>query len=187
MTTEYPWYGLVDEEKLEQGDFIDNCPVFIPEYPSFPKNPSFKQEAEGYDIIGEWQEYDVIVMSQSCDLANSKLKVVIVCPYWSLGELGEQHHDFLLPKTQEEIRRGYRPGYHMLNMCDLEEKKHEIQVVDLLTVYSIPYDFLKQLANDQGKRLRLLSPYKEHLAQAFARVFMRVGLPEDIPPFRGKK
>lgn len=100
-----------------------------------------------------------IVMSQSCDLANSKLKVVLVCPYWSLGELGEQHHDFLLPKTQEEIRRGY----------------------------SIPYDFLKQLANDQGKRLRLLSPYKEHLAQAFARVFMRVGLPEDLPPFRGKK
>jgi hypothetical protein len=29
----------------------------------------------------------------------------------------------------------------------------------------------------------LLPPYREHLSQAFARFFMRVGLPVDIPPF----
>jgi hypothetical protein len=34
-----------------------------------------------------------------------------------------------------------------------------------------------------GRRLRLLPPYREHLSQAFARFFMRVGLPVDIPPF----
>ncbi len=33
-------------------------------------------------------------------------------------------------------------------------------------------------------RLRLLPPYREHLAQGFARFFMRVGLPVDIPAFR---
>ncbi len=32
-------------------------------------------------------------------------------------------------------------------------------------------------------RLRLRSPYKEHLAQAFARYFMRVGLPHDATSF----
>ena len=32
--------------------------------------------------------------------------------------------------------------------------------------------------------LRLLPPYGEHLSQAFARFFMRVGLPVDIPPFK---
>lgn len=36
----------------------------------------------------------------------------------------------------------------------------------------------------QPKRLRLLPPYREHLAQAFARSFMRVGLPIDIPVFK---
>lgn len=36
----------------------------------------------------------------------------------------------------------------------------------------------------QNSRLRLLPPYREHLAQAFARSFMRVGLPIDIPAFR---
>jgi hypothetical protein len=38
-----------------------------------------------------------------------------------------------------------------------------------------------------AKRLRLLPPYREHLSQSFARFFMRVGLPIDIPPFTGKK
>jgi hypothetical protein len=187
VALEYPWYGIVDGEVLEQGDFINQCPVFIPEYPSVPQHPTLAQETTEYEIHGEWQEYDVVVMSQTCDLVNSKLKVVIVCPHWSLNELGEHNPDFLLSKTQEEIRRGYRPGYHMLNLCDIEEKQHEIQVVDLLTVYSIPSSFIKQLAKAQGKRVRLLSPYKEHLSQAFARVFMRVGLPQDIPSFRGKK
>ena len=32
-----------------------------------------------------------------------------------------------------------------------------------------------------GNRLRLCPPYREHLAQSFARFFMRVGLPIDIP------
>ncbi len=31
-----------------------------------------------------------------------------------------------------------------------------------------------------GARVRLLSPYKEHLSQAFARYFMRVGLPRPL-------
>jgi hypothetical protein len=31
--------------------------------------------------------------------------------------------------------------------------------------------------------LRLTSPYKEHFAQAFARFYMRVGLPHDAGSF----
>jgi hypothetical protein len=33
------------------------------------------------------------------------------------------------------------------------------------------------------RRLRLTSPYKEHFAQAFARFYMRVGLPHDAGSF----
>lgn len=85
---------------------------------------------------------------------------------------------------QEEIRRGHRPNYHMLNACDLVEKKHSIQVVDFRSVYTVPYDFLIGFAADQGKRVRLLSPYREKLSQAFGNFFSRVGLPTDIQPFR---
>jgi hypothetical protein len=45
---------------------------------------------------------------------------------------------------------------------------------------SIPYDVMKQIVQSKGKRLRLLSPYKEHLAQAFAYFYKRVALPNSI-------
>jgi hypothetical protein len=34
-----------------------------------------------------------------------------------------------------------------------------------------------------GNRWRLQSPFLEHFSQAFARFFMRVGLPSAVPPF----
>ena len=54
-------------------------------------------------------------------------------------------------------------------------------VVDFHYVYTAPTSYVKQHAAQSGKRLRVCPPYKEHLAQAFARFFMRVGLPADIP------
>ena len=60
----------------------------------------------------------------------------------------------------------------------------ELRVVDFRRVYSLPLTFVCQVAARTGQRLRLLPPYREHLSQAFARDFMRVGLPQDIPPFR---
>lgn len=50
-----------------------------------------------------------------------------------------------------------------------------------------PHEIIKQLAKSKGKRLRLLSPYKEKLAQAFAYYYMRVALPLDIPKFEKAK
>jgi hypothetical protein len=48
-------------------------------------------------------------------------------------------------------------------------------------VYAAPTNLVKQFASKCGPRLRLCPPYKEHLAQALARFFMRVGLPVGIP------
>ena len=49
--------------------------------------------------------------------------------------------------------------------------------------YSLPLTFVRSRAARTGERLRLLPPYREHLSQAFARYFIRVGLPQDIPAF----
>jgi NADPH:quinone reductase-like Zn-dependent oxidoreductase len=55
------------------------------------------------------------------------------------------------------------------------------QVVDFHEVFSLPLDFLTAWVQAKGEpRLRLRPPYREHLSQAFARFFMRVGLPDDI-------
>ncbi len=183
MTIENPWYSIVNGENLQQGDFIDKCPAFIPEYNFRSAYLAQNDKMAEYEISGYWQEYDVVIMNQSCDLQHGKLKFVLVCPHWSLEELGEQNQEFKNRKTREEIRRGYRPGYHMLNACTLDEKQHGIRVVEFGSVFSIPFDFLTHFAGTQGKRVRLLPPYREQLSQAFGKFFMRVGLPNDIPSF----
>lgn len=78
------------------------------------------------------------------------------------------------------MRRGNIPGYHVLRGSDIEGWNKDNYVVDFRNVYSLPSQFLKSLAAKRGKRLRLLPPYREHLSQAFARFFMRVGLPVPI-------
>lgn len=55
----YPWYTNINvAEPLEQGDFVLNCQII---------QPVFKAEKENQTIDAEFMEYDVIVMSQSCD------------------------------------------------------------------------------------------------------------------------
>jgi hypothetical protein len=85
---------------------------------------------------------------------------------------------------KEALRRGYSPGYHLLNKCEIESFETDYLVVDFRNVYSVDFDFITDLVKRRSKRRRLLPPYREHLSQAFARFFMRVGLPVDIPSFK---
>lgn len=57
-------------------------------------------------------------------------------------------------------------------------------VVDFRQIYSLPFKFLQKKAESLGTRKKLNSPYLEHFAQAFARFFMRVGLPSSISSFK---
>lgn len=187
MLDQYPWYQVVDDTQgLEQGDLLFNCPVLLPIW-----KPSKEQLStdEKYQIKGEVTFYDVVIMSQTCDLVNNKLKFALVCPHWSIEEFEES--DLLRHKgrkarksIKEKIRRGEAPNYHMLAACQIEEYKHSIRIIDFRQVFSLPIDLISHIAIEQSPRLRLMPPYREHLAQAFARFFMRVGLPVDIPPFR---
>ncbi len=155
-----------------QGDFVKECPVVIP-----PTEISDKIEVRVLN-------YNVVVMSQSCDLALEKLDLVLVCPVWTLTEFGEQKSYYQGKDGKEALRRGHLPGYHLLNKCEINGFKTDYLVVDFRSVYSVPFDFVVELAIKRARRIRLLPPYKEHLSQAFARFFMRVGLPVDIPQFR---
>ena len=173
----YPWYEVVPPDAdLEQGDFVAACPLVVP-----PAHAEIGAEAEV--LI---REFDVIVMSQSCDLVGDrpKIETVLVCPYAELRALPRQHH-LSQPVEQEAARRGNLPGYHILNRCDVTGYEFDYTYVALREVYGVNFGFLRQLATSRGDRLRLLPPYREHLSQAFARFFMRVGLPIDIPAFAG--
>lgn len=168
------WYEVVEGGALEQGDILFRCPVFVPVLPTFPL-------PEGEGPLIDIQYFDVLVMTQSCDLANGKIPDVILCAHWDVE--GGKKHDTSLSKGNAlaEIKGGRRPRYTLLNRSDLLDPPLGLRIVDCGKVFCLPLDFVQALAVHQGPRLRLRSPYREHLSQAFARFFMRVGLPQDIP------
>lgn len=174
MNPPYFWYAETEGEEIEQGDLFEACPVYIP-----------TGDAREYGIVDfEWEERDLIVLSQTCDLVKGreKLTEVLLCSVWSRSELTTGH--LATPRGMEDARRGNLPGFHVLAECSLAGLQREVRVVDFRRVYSLPVAFLRKKTLLDGRRLRLLPPYREHLSQAFARFFMRVGLPVDIPPFQ---
>jgi hypothetical protein len=100
---------------------------------------------------------------------------------WYVSHSGDD-----LEQGDIEARRGFLPSVHLLAACELVDFEREITLVDFRQVFSLPLSFARQQAIASGERLRLLPPCREHLAQAFARFFMRIGLPTDIPSFKKK-
>jgi hypothetical protein len=164
------WYITLDStDPLSQGELIKNCPVIIP-----PKKLDQKK------YILNVKQYDVIIISQSCDIEQEKIDYILLCPFYTLNKLEKISPLFKNPIGKEVLRRGNINGLHLLNICPYID---EYLVVDFRKVFSIFKSFLLNHVNEGVKRITLKSPYREHLSQTFARFFMRVGLPSDIPPF----
>jgi hypothetical protein len=178
---EYPWFGVVDDDGIQQGDIFEKCPVFLP-----PDALEVIAEGKPANADFTWEEHDLIVMSQSCDLENGREKVdeIVFCAVWKQSELADQK--LAKAETLEEARTGRLPNVHLLAASTYAGSEREVRVVDFRRVYSLPVRYIRNRAT-LSKRLRLLPPYREHLSQSFARFFMRVGLPIDIPPFTRKK
>lgn len=178
---DYPWYKTVTGRDLQQGDIFLGYPVF--EVNVTESDIEAAKSAKTPQVDTKFSLLNVIVLSQSCDLANKKINTVILCPIWRLSELENKlgNNRKEREKKKEEIRQGKQPALHMLNTDNLCMR--ELCVVEFKRIYTTPKNVLQSFANNAGSRVRLLPPYREHMAQAFARYFMRVGLPSDIPKF----
>lgn len=168
----FEWFSTIDTQHLEQGDIFFRCDVIT----------SVANTDAPEDLDAELKTFDVIVLSQSCDLAHRKIEHALVCPHWTVEALGEALPRFANPKELEHVRQGNVPGFHMINACAVQGFTSSVRVVSFRQLYAVPVSYLAAKAN-VTPRLRLLPPYREQLAQAFARYFMRVGLPIDIPQF----
>ncbi len=195
---EYPWYEIIRDKYFEQGDIFANCPIII----NKPINlKDYKEKGDEYKVTSEIDIYDVIIVTQSCDLRWGKVDPLLVCPIYSLnefisevrkqkeGKMDGGELEGYISNYKNNLKNGNQPGYHLLNKDTSFENIHnDFMVVDFRRVFTVPKKQLKNLVsitkNRVGdERLRLLPPYKEHLSQGFARFFMRVGLPSDIEDF----
>lgn len=176
---EYPWFELQeDSTDITQGDIIKGCPVPI------LKEPDNISE-EGQNIQAEITIIDGIVLTQACDIANNKVENIILCAITSKSEFEKLQRD--KGKNEKEIKKsidgiikGQQNAYHIINNYKSEEFSQDYYIINFKDIFSVPVDVARAIAKKNGKRLRLCPPYREHLSQAFARYFMRVGLPINI-------
>jgi hypothetical protein len=178
---EFPWYRAVRGSVLEQGDLLIGCPRFV--------IPVDALDAET-DVVLRRETIDAIILTQSCDLAirpdgECEATDVLLCPFYLKNDL-QEHPVFRREDAWEEVRKGRRSFFHVLDSCRLAGHDQDFALIDFHGIFTLNVLLVREFANAAGHRLRLLPPYREHLSQAFARLFMRVGLPADIPPF-GKK
>ncbi|PFC59583.1 hypothetical protein CN266_26900 [Bacillus cereus] len=183
----FPWYEEVTGPKdVTQGDILKNFPVPVmierDEYPFF---------------VPKGAEYDVIVMTQACDLENGKVDYVTLCPVEPLENIiktiVEQENkdiDFTagVSKNQqkipgrivEKLKKGEYLNFYLLNKHNGEISEN-YRVVILKQMFQVPFVAVQKLVRaEKETRVRLLPPYREHLAQAYANTFSRIGLPLDI-------
>lgn len=168
------YWAQVNEPTLRQGDHLRDCcvPIFV--------DPSDGSGTHNIPV----DVYDLIVLTQSCDLDRAKIRLVAMCPIFPVAEFEKKNPEFKKKDKWNQVRKGRVEGLHMLGSQLDPDNNREALVVDFREIYSLPYEYLLKHATQLGPRCRLKSPFLEHFSQAFARFFMRVGLPSSIPEFQ---
>src|SRR5215213_6384475 len=145
-TPSYPWYAIVNDDTIEQGDLLFNLPVYFPRYPEgIAFDPEDIGERELPRIASDIGIYDVIVLSQSCDLVaeqNAPLSV-IVCPIFTI-DAGKQYYKSLLNAGGlNNVIKGREPGLHMLNECTLPSFPLPFHVLFFHQVLTVPVSYVR--------------------------------------------
>lgn len=184
MSTGYPWYkSIAASREIYQGDLIEACPVV--EIPSDYDTDLAEKPFESREVVvdADVRRYNVVVLTQTCDIANHKSDIILVCPVFPAKVLFEDPKRGSYYRSEagrESLRRGNEPPFHPIRSSDLPELPKPAQIADFRSVYGVPRKLLEDIAERTSLRLRMLPPYREHLAQAFARYFMRVALPVGV-------
>jgi hypothetical protein len=170
-----PFWAKVKGVDLAQGDFLPDClvPTFKPEFGQGRTEEEVKVDTG-----------DLVIVTQSCDLENRKMEFVALCPIHSLPTFEASNPNYRRAGKWEEVRKGRVEGLHWLASPVNPENNREALVVDFRQIISLPLAYLESHAASLGERWRLEPPFLEHFSQAFARIFMRVGLPSSIPPYK---
>ncbi len=155
-----------DEESIDQGDIIDACPVV---------------SLADYDLDDfELSETEIVparllILTQTCDLANEKASKALAAVVLDAKDMVDRG----LMKVQDlrgPIRAGRVFGWYFLPQST--ELGLPEMIVDLRQLHTVRLDLLADLCRRGNRSARLLTPYREHLAQHLSNTYGRIGLPE---------
>jgi len=158
-------YSLASSgDLLTQGDILAACPINEWDLSDDISNRSWSI-SQAY--------HRVLVLTQACDLMNSKaqrVQIAVVHDVEKMVELGVLSRATI----RDHVRLHRVFGMYFLPQWEghLPES-----IVDLRDLHTVPLRMLQELA-DKVDRVRVMTPYREHLAQHFAVTYSRIALPE---------
>ncbi|HZV05689.1 MAG TPA: hypothetical protein VE999_11455 [Gemmataceae bacterium] len=153
-------------DPLDQGDIIDACPILeLTEYDLDGKRP----------LASTYALHRILVLTQTCDLANSKTSVVVVGVILDAQSLVEQQM-LKAADIRGPIRAGRVYGWYFLPK-NTEFGLPEM-IVDLRQLQTVRLDLLTALCQRGQRKARVQPLFREHLAKHFADTYSRIGLPE---------
>lgn len=172
-TGDYPppgadWYIKCDSS-LEQGDVLFDFRVVDPVWQS------------GSDYTFRAKNANIVVLTQTCDIpkkAQNSVLVAEVHGYDALVAAGQQH--LKKREIKEALARGATIAEFLLPPT--LDGRLPWSIISFRDVFVLPKLAVISAA-EAGSPLRLTSPYKEYLSQAFGRFVMRVGLPATLSQF----
>ena len=152
--------------EVDQGDIIDSCPLaYVEKY----------QSVQSGEIDWAYATSRVIVLTQTCDLANRKARHVTVAVVLDAESLVKQGV-LKSADVRGPIRGGrvfgwyFLPKHEALNLSEM--------IVDLRQIHTVRQDLLSSLCELDCRRARLTDLYRAHLGRHFADTYARIGLPE---------
>ena len=151
---------------VDQGDIVCECPlVWIETYdPTMP-------EVVPVDVSHE----RVVVLTQTCDLAQRKVTRVVVAQAIAADEIVVSGQ-LKAADIRGPVRSGRVFGWYFLpkdEVLGLPEL-----IVDLRQLHTVPLELLEELCRCGNREGRVRPLYREHLAKHFADTYSRIGLPE---------
>jgi hypothetical protein len=167
---------------------------------SVPSTSSITQGDYLQDVLVEAKSAfnDLIVLTQACDCEKQTCSVITFCPIfpiqvWIEERVRREIYSRILNNNDSPIDERTIAGWlkelvredKYLGMVPLNHVSHPEQLgyfVNLAEPVALARDHVDEWRAKQkdGNRLRLCPPYREYLAQAFARMYMRVACPIDV-------
>ena len=155
---------------VDQANIIDGCPLHHLE--SFDL-ATLLAERESDSVVFTYSR--VLVLTQTCDLAQQKSSAVLVAVVRDAAEMVRQGI-LKAVDVQGPIRGGRVFGWYYLP--GFEPTGFPESVVDLRQIHTIRRDLLTTLCRHGKRRARIRPLYREHLARHFAETYARIGLPQ---------
>jgi hypothetical protein len=177
-----PWYEVVADQTLRQGDIFLQLPALW--LPAGLKPPDPKDKAP-LEVNIHYLHADWIILSASCELDRAGQANVLLCRVFSATHENLQtKNEKDLSERLEVIRRGFDPRRFLLAEHP-SEPRMPLSFAGYRTQVFLPDDYVR--LHCTGPRLRMRPPHRENFGNWAGGNLGRVGIEEaDQIRFSGK-